>query len=62
MMKEDKEPIYIEFTEKNADPENNENAIDFNDRQYKKMTRKILLRLTSLRNKKQSDEEIFSKG
>ena len=29
MMKEDKEPIYIKFTVKNADPENNENAIDF---------------------------------
>ena len=26
---EEKEPIDIEFTEQNADPENNENAIDF---------------------------------
>ena len=26
---EEKEQIYIEFTEQNTDPENNENAIDF---------------------------------
>ena len=29
MVKEEKEPIDIEITEQNADPENNKNAFDF---------------------------------
>ena len=46
---EEKEPIDIEFTEQKTAPDNNEIILTLNDRMYKRKTRKILLRLTSLR-------------
>ena len=44
---EEKESINIELNDLKADPENDENAIDFDDRMDKKKTRKIMFWLTS---------------
>ena len=50
--KEEKEPIDIEFTLHKAGPENNKMLLTLDNRMYKKKTKKILLRLTSLRTYK----------
>ena len=55
---EEKEPIDIEFTEKNADSEMMKMPLTLEDQVNKKKTRKILLWLTSLKITKQADEEI----
>ena len=46
---EEKEPINIEFSEQNADPEMIKMLLTLNDQMLKKKKRKILLWLTSLR-------------
>ena len=45
---EEKDPINIELTEQKANPEIMKILLTLNDQMYKKMTRKVLLWLTSL--------------
>ena len=61
MQEEEEEPIDIEFAEQNAGPENDENAIDFRWSDVQEEDGKTLLRRTSLRAYKTTDEEYFKK-